>query len=106
MTTSKEYDNNWWINYDENGYPPLIEVGCSQDDDEVLTKIIEEYGYKKNDYDGYGDGADNTVWYHIYVSGIEEYKRFRKYFEKALKKLEEETIREYDEYEEESTIRR
>ena len=104
MTTYKEYDNNRWIEYDEGGDVPLIEVGGMQDDDEVLTSIIEEYGFEK--YDGFGDGADNTVWYMIPVSGIDEYKRFRRHLEKYLKKLEEEAVCEYDEYEEESSIRR
>ena len=104
MTTFKRYTNDRWIAYDEESDTPLIEVGGAQDDEALLTSIIEDYGYKK--YDGYSDGADNTVWYHIYVSGIEEYKRFRKYFEKALKKLEEETVCEYDEYEEENSLRR
>lgn len=87
MDAYKEYDNKWWITYDDQGDTPLIEVGCPADDDESLVSIIKDYGFKK--FDGYGDGADNTVWYHIYVSGPDEYKKFSKYFDKEMKKLEE-----------------
>ncbi len=86
MNTSKEYDNSWWINFDNNGDPPIIEVGCPADDDESLVSIITNYGFRK--YDGYGDGIDNTVWYHIYISDFDEYKKFSRYFDKEIKKCE------------------
>ncbi|MBQ9531607.1 MAG: hypothetical protein IJR70_06005 [Eubacterium sp.] len=100
MNKYKEYDNKWWIHFSDRD-TLIIEVGCPADDDESLVSIIKNYGFEK--YDGYGDGADDTVWYHIYISDPDEYNKFSRYFEKEMKKCESPILNINNE---ESSIRR